>query len=233
VEKQYLLHNTLRMKLPFTSEQFFEIFRQYNLSVFPAQIIIMLLAIISVVVASGKFGNSGKVVLPILGALWLWMGIVYHLIFFSRINTAAYVFGGLFMVQGMLFFVRRFTHVQVFAFHFDIRGIIAALFILYALVIYPVIGFLSNHAYPSQPTFGLPCPTTIFTFGMLLMAVPRLPWHFVIIPVLWSVIGFSAAFQFGVYEDIPLIVSAVVFCALAFIPLPAKSKNSLRVDSTS
>jgi hypothetical protein len=220
------------MKLPFSANQFFEIFENYNLAVFPMQIVLMLLAIAAVVISRRKRFNNGRIVLPILGALWLWMGIVYHWIFFSSINPLAYGFGAAFVLQGILFFVLRFTRVQSFAFHNDAKGAVAVVLIAYALVVYPVIGFFSSHSYPLQPTFGLPCPTTIFTFGMLLVAAPKLPWYFVLVPVLWSVIGFSAAFQFGVYEDIALIVSAAVFCIVNFLPVanraakPAAHSNS-------
>ena len=61
---------------------------------------------------------------------------------------------------------------------------------------------------------GLPCPTTIFTFGMLLLADRKLSFGILIIPLLWSVIGLSAAISLGMYEDIGLIVSAVAVVLL-------------------
>lgn len=39
----------------------------------------------------------------ILVFYWLWMGIVYHIIFFSSINPVAYVFGVMFILQTILF----------------------------------------------------------------------------------------------------------------------------------
>jgi hypothetical protein len=37
-------------------------------------------------------------------ALWLWNAVVYHAVFFTRINPAAWLFAGLFLVQAALFF---------------------------------------------------------------------------------------------------------------------------------
>ena len=81
-------------------------------------------------------------------------------------------------------------------------------------MIYPLIGQYSGHAYPYAPTFGLPCPTTIFTLGVLLLLPYRLPWYIAIIPILWSVIGFSAAFMLGVVEDTALILAGILFVVL-------------------
>jgi hypothetical protein len=40
----------------------------------------------------------------------------------------------------------------------------------------------------------------IFTGGMLMLATPR-SWRLSMVPVMWSVIGGSAAFRLGVYAD--------------------------------
>jgi hypothetical protein len=54
--------------------------------------------------------------------------------------------------------------------------------VVFALVLYPVIGYTFGHIYPSSPTFGLPCPTTIFTFGIFLWSDKRLPVAILVIP---------------------------------------------------
>ena len=87
--------------------------------------------------------------------------------------------------------------------------------IAYSMVVYPVLGMLLGHTYPRAPMFGIaPCPTTIFTFGLLLWTVPKIPRYLVIIPLLWSVIGFGAALNFGIKEDIGLLISGVLAAAL-------------------
>jgi hypothetical protein len=48
--------------------------------------------------------------------------------------------------------------------------------IAYAVVIYNALGYVLGHSWPNLPVFGVaPCPTTIFTFGMLLLATGPLP----------------------------------------------------------
>jgi hypothetical protein len=79
-------------------------------------------------------------------------------------------------------------------------------------VIYPLLGYFLGHVYPSSPTFGLPCPTTIFTIGTLLLA-GKTPRAVFIIPLLWSVIGFKAAISLGAEEDTFLLLSGAIGAA--------------------
>jgi hypothetical protein len=46
------------------------------------------------------------------------MGIVYHLVFFTAINKAAYLFGGLFIIQGILFLIYGVLQNKL-SFHFQ------------------------------------------------------------------------------------------------------------------
>jgi hypothetical protein len=86
--------------------------------------------------------------------------------------------------------------------------------ILYAMVVYPLLGFLFGHSYPAAPVFGVaPCPTTIFTFGLFLCTVRTVPKSILIIPLIWSVIGFTAALHLGIYEDVGLLAAGgVAYC---------------------
>ena len=95
-------------------------------------------------------------------------------------------------------------------------SIVGGILLLYSLLIYPILGYFLGHVYPYSPTFGAPCPTTIFTFGLLLWTDGKFPKYLLIIPVIWSIVGFSAAFQWGVLEDIMLLISALVATAMIF-----------------
>ncbi|HEY3252227.1 MAG TPA: DUF6064 family protein [Ignavibacteria bacterium] len=205
------------MKPPFGKEEFLQVFANYNTSVRPVQIIILQLALLVIYFAVKKNKVSDKFISISLAFLWLWMGIVYHIIYFSTINKAAYLFGALYIVQAMLFLYYGVMKTSLsFNFRKDISGIAGTVLIVYAIIIYPLIGYLSGHVYPKAPTFGLPCPTTIFTFGILLWTANRVPFLVFIIPLLWSVIGFSAVLYFGMYEDIGLVVSGIISVILFF-----------------
>ncbi len=199
------------MKPPFSLEQFLHVFRNYNLAVYPMQIVLYLLSGIAVYLVFKPNPKSDKIINLILSFLWFWMAIVYHIIFFTAINKAAYIFGGLFIIQGMLFLIfGAFQNKVSFHFKNDKYAITGITLILFATIVYPVLGYFFGHIYPSSPTFGLPCPTTIFTFGFLLLNTNKCPITILIIPFIWSVIGFLAAFQFGILEDTGLIVASLL-----------------------
>lgn len=213
------------MKLPFTIQQFLDVFHKYNNSVYPLQIFFVLLAGLTILIAYRGSKKYQKCIFFILAALWFWMGAVYHIGYFSEINKAAYLFGSLFILQSLLLLVYGITRATFFTFQKNINGITSAILLVYALLIYPLIGYFSDHGYPYSPTFGLPCPTTIFTLAIFLLAQPRLPFYLAIVPLLWSVIGFSAAFSLGIYEDTGLIISGLSFAVLYFRKFKMQTGN--------
>ena len=208
------------MNLPFSPEQFFDVFERYNNAVWPAQIILNLLGVSAILLAVKRIPASDKLISLILGVLWIWTGTAYHLSFFVAINPAAYAFAVLCLIQALLFlWFGVFKSRLEISFRADLYGLIGALFLLYALILYPLLGAASGHVFPRTPSFGLPCPTTIFTFGLLFWADRALPKSILILPFIWSITGSSAAFTMGVYEDAGLLVSGVAALALlAFRP---------------
>ena len=155
------------------------------------------------------------------------MGIVYHLIFFTAINKAAYLFGAVFILQGILFLVFGVLKNNLsFEFQFNAYGITGITLLIFSLIVYPILGYTQGHIYPSAPTFGLPCPTTIFTFGILLFANKKLPILLLIVPISWSAIGFAAAFSLGIKEDIGLVIAGLFFMVLIAVRNRRLTKKS-------
>ena len=206
------------MHLPFSIKEFLNVFKSYNQSVFPLQIVFYLIAFISIYLIFKPNGRNGKIISAVLSFFWLWIGIVYHIIFFSTINKVAYFFGTLFIIQGVLFAIYGIVKCNLlFEYRNNIYNYIGVIFILYALIIYPILGHLFGHQYPNSPTFGLPCPTTIFTFGMLLFVNKKISILILIIPMLWSIIGFGAALNLSIYEDYGLLIAGVLGFVLLLI----------------
>ncbi len=199
------------MEFPFTTEEFLNIFKTYNQSVFPLQIVFNLLAFYCIYLIFKTKSFSDSFISSTLAFLWFWIGIVYHLIFFTAINKAAYFFGAIFIIQGILFFIFGFYKNRLsFIYQKDLYGITGLVFFAYALIIYPILGYLLGHQYPYSPTFGLPCPTAIFTFGVLLFSVKRIPFYMILIPLIWSIIGFGAALNLSIYEDFGLLIAGII-----------------------
>lgn len=213
------------MKIPFTTEQFFEIIEKYNLAVFPSQLIILLLGIFSVIILHSNIKSKNKLIGGFLGVLWIWIGIAYHFAFFTEINNAAYFFGGFFVLQGLIFLFETFTKKKLeFEFNGKIMDYIAYFFLIFGIAIYPLLIYFLENSLERTITLGLPCPSTILTFGFLMLTKPGLSKYIIVIPALWTIVGTSAAFNFGVYPDYFMAVSALI----AIIYLIARKKESNR-----
>jgi hypothetical protein len=200
------------LKMPFTVEQFFAVFGQYNTAIWPAQIIAFILGIAAIVFALRKSRHSSEMISGILSLFWIWMGFFYHIVFFRAINPIAFIFGLFFIFQGLLFLYTGIIMKKLsFQYKNNASQIIGIFFIVYAMILYPLIGLSFGHTYPDAPMFGVaPCPTTIFTFGLLLLTIKKIPCYLLIIPFLWSVIGVSAAINLQVPQDFGLIVAGIL-----------------------
>jgi len=204
--------------IPFTVEQFLGVFERYNLAVWPAQLFLYAIAIIAVCLALRRKADFSRGISLILSVFWIWMGLVYHFWFFSTINSAALLFALFFVVQGVLFFIAGAWKQQLkFRFRPNLLGILGGAFLLYALVIYPALGYWLGHQYPAAPTFGLPCPTTIFTFGVLLWTDRRVSLYLLAIPLAWSFMGFWAAVSLGMIEDYGLLAAGLIGSLLILV----------------
>lgn len=199
------------MQLPFTSEEFFGVFRDYNESLWPAQVFLVGLALAAIVLVLKPRPWSGVGVSAILAILWAWLALVYHLAFFTRINPLAYVFSGLSLAGALGFLWQGVVQRRLqFAWVGGSRAVIGPVLVAYALVFYPIWSWYEGHSYPHMPTFGLPCPTTIFTIGLLAFLAPPYPRTPLIVPIVWSLVGAQAAFLLGVHQDLGLIAAAAV-----------------------
>ncbi len=118
------------MKLPFTTEQFFEVIKEYNLYMFPSQIILLILGMVCVYLLHTGLIARHKIIGSYLGLLWIWMGLAYHLAFFTSINKGAYLFGAIFILQGVMFLFNTFIKNKLeFAFAPSVKDFIAYFFI--------------------------------------------------------------------------------------------------------
>jgi len=91
------------MEIPFSIDEFLNVFKNYNLSVWPIQILFYLLAFVATLSIIKYKNQSSQIVFSILAFFWAWMGLVYHILYFSLINKAAYLFGTAFIIQSFLF----------------------------------------------------------------------------------------------------------------------------------
>lgn len=203
------------MELPFTQSQFFEVFARYNSAIEPAQIAAAIFGWISAVIGWQARGWRAKQLLLVLAAFWVVNGAFYHLIYFAEINPAARLFGAIFLLQSALFVLAAARAKDELVSVSRALRLAALAAMVYGALLYPALA-LWHHGYPGVPLFGVaPCPTVIFTFGTMAGVRMHLPRYLLPIPVIWAMVGGTAAFMLGVPEDIGLPLSGLLAIPLA------------------
>ena len=199
------------MTIPFTSAEFYGVFIAYNTALWPVQFFLLGLGVIAIALLALQRNYASVAIAGILTFLWAWQAIGYHLAFFTVINPLAYAFAALFMCGAAIFYWQGVVRGRlIFKIATGWRMWAGWGLILFALVIYPAWSYVAGHRYPAFPTFGLPCPTTIFTFGLLAFLVKPYPRSIFVVPILWCFVGSQAAFVFDVPADLGLIVAGVI-----------------------
>jgi hypothetical protein len=202
--------------LPFTHEEFVAVFTGYNAVIWPVQAGAMALGVLLFALAWWRPARAGRVLAAGLAAMWAWTGIVYHAMFFAAINPAAWGFAALFLGQALLLLWTGVLRDRLaFAVTADARGLAGLALVVYALALYPLVGLALGQPPRELPWFGVtPCPLTLFTLGLLLLTTGRPPWALFVVPVLWSLIGGTAAFLLAVPQDWPLLFGGLAALAL-------------------
>jgi hypothetical protein len=191
-------------------EEFLTVLECYNLSIWPLQIFAYLLGIIALFFSIKRPKYSNKIVLVILSFYWFWNGIVFCPIFWAPTYTFAYLFGAFCIIQGLLFLIGAFKSNISIGFRGNFNSIIGIIFVVYAMLGYQLLGYSLGHVYPKFFPFGLvPCPTTIFTFGIFLMTDKKFPKYYLIVPCIVAIMGILAVYK-GIFEDIGLILAGVI-----------------------
>lgn len=197
---------------PFAVGQFFAVSARYNAALWPMQVVAYGFGCLAVIAVWLRGPSGTRFILWVLAILWALNGIGYHFFFFAEINPVAKIFALFFTLQSILFTVAALVPKGLrFDIRLNFRSVSGLLFIVYALLIYEILGYWAGHGLMAGPLFGVaPCPTTIFTIGVLLLAHGKWVAWLSVIPALWSLVGVAAAFQFDVPEDLGLPVAGAI-----------------------
>ncbi len=205
--------------LPFTPEVYFRLIAQYNAEIWPGQIVVYALGAVSMLMVllwQHLWGH--RIVVGFLAFCWLWIGAVWHLQHYATILWAAWGFAALFCVQGVLLAragASRRKPVQ-FSFRAGPAGWAGLFLMLYGLAGYPLVAVLAGPHWPGIPLFGVaPGPTTIFTWGLLLLAEQGPPRALLVFPVLWSLIQGGSALLMAFPADLVVPAAGLLTAILA------------------
>jgi len=203
--------------MPFTTEQFFAELPAYNPAVWPLQVAAYLAGLLALGLLLRPSRAAAVGIALVLALFWAITGLGYHWTWFATINPVARVFGVVFVLEALLLAAAPVLSPSLrFELKADTRSTLGLALLAYAMLIYPLIGWLAGHSWPAMPMFGMaPCPTTIFTIGLLLLAPWSVARWLLVIPLLWTVVGGSGAVLLSVPQDYGLIVAALVVLGVA------------------
>ncbi len=212
------------MNLSVDLDQTMSVFGAYNLAIWPMQVFAYLAGLVALYSASKQTSFSNNIASGILSFFWMWTGLVFCIFFWAPTYPAAYAFGALFIAQGVVFLLQSFKPSLSFRARRNQFTLTGSLFIAYAMVGYPLLGYFLGHVYPRSLPFGLvPCPTAVFTMGLLMLTDKNVPRNVLVIPVIWSICAVVPVVS-GIYEDAGLILAGAI-C----IPMLLR-RNSQKLD---
>jgi len=195
--------------LSFSLEEFLLVLENYNLSIWPLQIIAYALILLVLFISLRPTKYSSKIILVILSFFWLFNGVVFCFVYWAPSDLFGYLFGICCTAQGLLFLYCLVRSDIVIASPSKTNVLIGMLFFLYSMFGYQIFGYSLGHIYPNFFPVGLvPCPTTILTFGLFVIFNAKIPIKYIAIPFVISLGGFLAAYN-GIYEDVGLIVLGI------------------------
>lgn len=199
-----------------TLERFLNYASRYNLDLYPAQYLMLGLGLIAILTVFFRTKTSSRFISAILAFFYGWIGIQFYMIYFKEFMPIPFVFGILFIIQALIFILEGTIRNRIsFQFKTDIYGLTGALLLFYAIFGYQALEYLLGRGYPEILSFGMfPCPTVIFSLGILLWTGKKFPPYILIFPIIQALSGFIPAFIIGIIEDIGLIISGLLIVSL-------------------
>lgn len=208
--------------LSFTAEVYFSLLARYNADIWPAQIPAGALALAVLVLAWRGRPASGGIIAAMLGAMWLWTGVIFHWFHFATISFTAPAIAALFAVQGLLLLWRGVARGKpAVASPPGLAGRVGAALATGALVLSPVLAELAGPGWRSAELVGVaPGATALLTVGLFIACDGRAPRYLLVVPLIWSAAAVAAAW----FLDSPalMVLPALTACgamlALASVP---------------
>jgi hypothetical protein len=198
--------------LPYTAEVLYALFGQYNQAIWPIQPLFLVLAGVALGLALRPARQTGRAVGTILALAWLWTAIAFHWQHFAQIHFAAGAYAVLFLLQALLLLWTLVLRGRTtFRLGRAFPDLVALTVLCCALLLYPVLDWWAGYPWPQWRLFGVaPGPTMLFTLGLLVLTQPRVPYHLVVIPLLWLAIAAWSAWALGMAQDsVPAIAGMV------------------------
>ena len=186
------------------AEKWWGIIGAYGSSIWPAQIISIIIAIALVIYLFVTHGKNANLLMKIyLSFSFAWIGIIFFMIQGKGL-AGNYFFGTLFTVVAILFVLDIYGKKMEFCLPQVKWQKYLTIFLMLVVLCYPLFGMALGHYFPKLIIIGThPCPTAAFAVLLLTTALPRVNRVIYGILLFWAV-PFPIFIQipkFGVYED--------------------------------
>jgi len=191
-------------------------FAAYNTEWPAANVVLWLLLVIAVAAVLLKPENkrANMLIKGVLALVFLWNGIVF---FFGYMTQSAITGGIPFIVAGALFaadVARGRIRIALPASGWLRYATLA--WVIWALGLYTIVGWLAGHSYPGGPLPTAPCPTTILAIALLATSVATLKTDRLYFTVLFAMLlwwaffaGIFAPVLYGFYVDLTLLAAGI------------------------
>lgn len=209
-----------------------ELFALYNQRIWPMQVELYLVGILTVVLAfldrPWRRWIPRAVSLSV-AALWLWAGFAYGLavmvpdrqgawstvaLFFAGASALAW-YGG---VGGRL----------TFRSPDPVRSVVGIACVVYALAADPALLLLRGAELVDAASFGLPGTIALFTLGILMHADRPLPWTLLAAPMLWAAISVLGVGGESIVHALGLLAAAIAAMLFALRDVVEEARVRMR-----
>lgn len=177
----------LRDLLMFSPQTYFRLFELYNVSVWPAQLLVLALGILALLTLFRPGDRAVRGTLVLLSVFWLAVAWGFFWRRYAQINLAAPYFAGLYVLQAVLLLGAAWkTGRPALAQATRLRFGSALVLYLFALCVYPLRGVLAGRDWREAEIIALaPDPTALATLAVLLAWGGWRFWTLAPVPLLW------------------------------------------------
>jgi hypothetical protein len=201
--------------LLFSPRTYYRLFELYNTDLWPAHVLALTagLAILASMIRDGGRWRSAASVL--LAACWVWIAWAFLLGRYATINWAAAWFAGVFLAQAVLLVLAGAGGAVGSVPRPRRAGAITLL--VFALVVYPLIGIAVGRPWTQAEVFAMtPDPTALGTLGFALLApTAGRRWLLLAIPLIWCAVSGATLWTMGASEAPVLPAAGLVALIVA------------------
>lgn len=192
----------------FSPQTYYRLFELHNAAIWPAQIVAMVAGLALAAIALRR-PHLQRSALIILAAIWLWTGWSYLFIRYASINWAAPWLAAAFALQAALLLLSAFAGSR--STHRDsVARPVGLGLLLFALAIQPLLDIAHGRDWTGMQLFGIaPDPTVVATFGFLL-AVGRIHWLLLAIPLGWCAVSAATLWTMASPDVWVMLLAALI-----------------------